>query len=347
MKKYKFAIAGCGTIGAIHAECINQIDNAELSAVYDANEENSKKLSSVYNCCCYSDLNQMLSNEDIDIVCICTPSGLHAEYGIKCAQAKKHVICEKPIETTIEKAESLIKACEQEGVKLSVISQHRFDKCIVELKRAIDAGELGKLCFGESFTKWYRSREYYESSKWRGTWKLDGGGALINQSIHYIDLLQYLLGPVREVYGVCSSMGHNGIEVEDEALATVRFKNGAIGMIEGNTNAYPGFFTRLDIYGEKASVVVENDNITMWKNRNGTERKTEFINGTAEAYSSASSSRVSNFNSHIQQFKDVIQAIEDDRKPKVDGYEALKPLRIIMAVYESNKTGRPVIFKDC
>lgn len=346
MKKYKFAIIGCGTIGDMHADCIRQIDNAELSAVYDVNEENSKKLSAKYNCRNYSDLEQMLLSEDINIACICTPSGLHAEYGIKCAKAKKHIICEKPIETTMEKAKGLIEVCEQEGVKLSVISQHRFDNSIVELKRAIDSGELGKLYFGESFTKWYRSQEYYDSSKWRGTWKLDGGGALMNQSIHYIDLLQYLLGPVKEVYGICSQMGHHGLEVEDEALATVRFQNGAIGMIEGNTNAYPGFFTRLDVYGEKASVVIENDMITLWKNRDGTDREVSCINEGSEAHPSVNSSKSINLNSHIQQFKDVIEAIEDDRNPKVDGHEALKPLQIILAVYESNKTGKPVIFID-
>lgn len=343
MKKHKFAIVGCGVIGNVHADCLAHIENAELVAVCDVIEMKAKKLAEKYNCSYYTDIEKMLKEQDIEIVNICTPSGLHAECGVICAKYKKHIICEKPIDVSEENAMKLINACKEANVKLSVISQHRFDKGFMELKKAVENGEIGKLYFGGCHTKWYRSQEYYDSGEWRGTWQLDGGGALMNQSIHYVDLLQDVMGPIEEIYGSCASVGHKRIEVEDEAIATVRFKNGAIGLIEGNTNAYPGLFTRLDVYGERASVVIENDKVILWKYKNGFEKNVHDLDRNIIAGSSAKN--ISNY-SHILQFKDVIEAIEQDRKPKVDGYEGLKPLKIILAIYKSNKERKPVAFKD-
>ncbi|AFK85524.1 MULTISPECIES: Gfo/Idh/MocA family protein [Thermoanaerobacterium] len=340
MIKHKFAIIGCGVIGKVHAECLTYIENAELVAVCDVVEERARALGEKFNCSYYTDIEKMLrEQDDIEIVNICTPTGLHAECGVICAKAGKHIICEKPIDVNEENAAKLIKVCEDAGVKLSVISQHRFDKGVVELKKAVERGEIGKLYFGGSYTKWYRSQEYYDSGEWRGTWALDGGGALMNQSIHYVDLLQYIMGPIEEIYASCASIGHERIEVEDEAIATVRFKNGAIGVIEGTTNAYPGLFTRLDIYGEKASVVIENDKVVLWKYKNGTEK--EVVDKDRNIIAGSSAKDISNY-SHILQFKDVIEAIEENRKPKVDGYEGLKPLKIILAIYKSNRERNPV-----
>lgn len=340
MIKHKFAIIGCGVIGKVHAECLTYIENAELVAVCDVVEERARTLGEKFNCSYYTDIEKMLrEQDDIEIVNICTPTGLHAECGVICAKAGKHIICEKPIDVNEENAAKLIKVCEDAGVKLSVISQHRFDKGVVELKKAVDRGEIGKLYFGGSYTKWYRSQEYYDSGEWRGTWALDGGGALMNQSIHYVDLLQYIMGPIEEIYASCASIGHERIEVEDEAIATVRFKNGAIGVIEGTTNAYPGLFTRLDIYGEKASVVIENDKVVLWKYKDGTEK--EIVDKDRNIIAGSSAKDISNY-SHILQFKDVIEAIEENRKPKVDGYEGLKPLKIILAIYKSNRERNPV-----
>lgn len=339
LSKHNFAIIGCGVIGGCHARCLAYIDNAKLVAVCDAVEEKAKSLAGEYGCNYYTDIDEMLQREDIDIVNICTPSGYHVDCGIKCAEAKKNVICEKPIDVSAEKAMKLVAACERNNVVLSVISQHRFDKGVEALKEAIDKGELGKLYFCGSYTKWYRSQEYYDSGDWRGTWQLDGGGALMNQSIHYVDLLQYIMGPIDEIYGTCASVGHERIEVEDEAVASVRFKNGGVGVIEGNTNAYPGLFTRLEVFAEKATVVIENDKVVLWKYKDGTEKVVEDEDRNIIAGSSAKD--ISNF-SHILQFKDVIDAIENGRKPRVDGYEGIKPLKIILAIYESNKKREPV-----
>lgn len=337
MTNLRFAIIGCGVIGNIHAECISDLEDAELVAVCDVIEDRSKKLGEKYNCSFYTDINLMLQKENIDIVNICTPSGLHAKCGVICAKAKKHIICEKPIDVNEENAMMLINACEEAGVKLSVISQHRFDSGIVELKKAVENGELGKLYFGGSHTKWYRSQEYYDSGDWRGTWELDGGGALMNQSIHYVDMLQYIMGSIDNLYANCATLGHERIEVEDEAVATVRFKNGAIGIIEGNTNAYPGLSTRLDIYAEKATVIIENDKVVLWKNKDGLERSIKDMKRNSIAGSSAKD--ISSY-SHMLQFKDMMSAIRDNRKPMVDGYEGLKPLKIILAIYKSNKENR-------
>jgi predicted dehydrogenase len=170
--KHKFAVAGCGVIGGCHAACLTYIENAELVAVYDVVEEKARTLGAKYNCSYYTDIDKMLREQDIEIVNICTPSGSHAECGVICAKAGKHIICEKPIDISEENALKLIKACEEAGVKLSVISQHRFDRGYEELKKAVDSGELGKLYFGGCHTKWYRNQEYYDSGDWRGTWSL-------------------------------------------------------------------------------------------------------------------------------------------------------------------------------
>ncbi|WP_146200565.1 Gfo/Idh/MocA family protein, partial [Paenibacillus agaridevorans] len=173
------------------------------------------------------------------------------------------------IDITLDSADRLIEACRKHGVKLICISQHRYDPAIVQLKQAVDAGKLGQLNFGASHTKWYRPQSYYDGNGWRGTWALDGGGALMNQSIHYIDLLQYIMGPVDEVFAYCATRAHERIEVEDIGVAAVKFKSGAIGLIEGNTAAYPGFCSRLDIYGSDGGVIIENDEVKEWRLRSG------------------------------------------------------------------------------
>lgn len=340
MKQYNFAIIGCGVISKKHAKCIEEIPNAKLVAVCDNVKEKAKDLASKYNADYYTDYEEMLKRDDIDIVNITTPSGFHADPGIAAAQAGKNVIVEKPIEVTLEKADKLINACRDAGVILSPISQHRFDHDIELLKKTVENGKLGKLNFGASHTKWYRSQEYYDSGDWRGTWELDGGGALMNQSIHYIDLLQYIMGPVEEIYAYCATRAHVRIEVEDVAVASVKFKNGALGIIEGNTTAYPGFCTRLDIYGSDGSVIIENDKIKEWKLKS--EESVPTNDDESEHLIVGTSSADIWHISHKKQIQDVINAIEDKRKPFVTGEDGRKPLEIILAIYESAKRHEPV-----
>jgi predicted dehydrogenase len=344
-----FGIIGCGNISGTHAAAISELPDAKLISVCDILPEKAKKLADQYHCSYDTSIESLLNRKDIDVICVCTPSGMHARHGILAARAGKHVIVEKPIEVSLAAANALITTCHQEGVVLSVISQHRFDDDIVKLKEAIQKGKLGQLNFGGSHTKWFRSQKYYDSGDWRGTWELDGGGALMNQSIHYIDLLQYIMGPVEEVFAYCTTRAHTNIEVEDIGVATVRFASGAVGIIEGNTAAFPGYYARLDIYGSDGSVVIINDKIQNWNLKCEGVTEADFGNIQAEdTYSNsgaikgwASTPGVWH-TSHLRQIADVVAAIKGGTSPKITGEEGLKPLSIILAIYASARTGKPV-----
>lgn len=334
-----FGLIGCGVIAPTHARSIVELDDARLVAACDILPEKATHLADEFPCDVYTAADEMLARKDVDVAVILTPSGLHAELGVLAAQAGKHVLVEKPIDITLARADRLIAACRQAGVKLGVISQHRFDPAIVALKAAVDDGRLGVLNFGGSHTKWYRAQEYYDSGDWRGTWALDGGGALINQSIHYVDLLQYIMGPVAELHAYTATRAHQRIEVEDIAVAALKFHNGALGLLEGNTAAYPGFCARLDIYGTLGSVIIENDQIVDWQLVGGEEnpiprQQTGFIGGT--------SSKNIWHHSHRWQIADFITAVREDREPLVSGEEGRKALKIVLAVYESARSGQKV-----
>lgn len=335
----RFAIVGCGVIAPTHARCIDELPDARLTAVCDIVPEKARRLAEVCRVDAYTDYQEMFARSDIDVVCVLTPSGLHAQVGIAAAQAGKHVIVEKPIDVTLEKADALINACQKAGVKLCSISQHRFDPAVMALKQAVLEGKLGQLNFGGSHTKWWRAQAYYDSGDWRGTQALDGGGALINQSIHYVDLLQYIMGPVEEVHAYTGTLAHERIEVEDVAVAAVKFRSGAVGLLEGSTLAYPGFCARLDIYGSEGSVIIENDQIKEWHLRSGDlcpveAEQTGFIGGT--------SSVDIWHHSHRWQIQDMIDAIRSGREPLCSGIEGRKPLEIVLAVYESGRTGKTI-----
>lgn len=265
----RFAIVGCGVIAPTHARSIQELPGAQLVALCDIQPEKAMNLANSFAAEVYFDFDEMLRNTPLDVVCVCTPSGLHADIGIAAAHYGKHVIVEKPMDISLKQADALIQACDKNGVTLSVISQHRFDPAIQELKKAVVENHLGQLNFGGSHTKWYRSQEYYDSGDWRGTWHMDGGGALINQLIHYVDLLQYIMGPVAELHAYCATRSHRRIDVEDVAVAAIKFRSGALGLLEGSTIAYPGFCARLDVYGSEGSVIIENDQLKEWRLRSG------------------------------------------------------------------------------
>jgi predicted dehydrogenase len=213
MKKLGFGIIGSGNIGPFHAEAISHIEEAELKAVSDVVEERAKELAEKYRVDFYADYNKLLEREDIAVVNICTPSGMHEEIALTSANAGKHLIVEKPLEITLEKCDRIIKSCEENKVKLCVIFPSRFGKATTKLKESIGKGRFGKLVLGDAYIKWYRSQEYYDSGGWRGTWKIDGGGALMNQSIHTVDLLQWMMGSVESVFAYSETLLRN-IEVE-------------------------------------------------------------------------------------------------------------------------------------
>jgi predicted dehydrogenase len=347
-----FGIIGCGNISNTHALVISELSNARLISVCDVIPDKARILAEKFGCQYDTCIEELLKREEIDVVCICTPSGMHSRHGILAAKAEKHVIVEKPIEVSLEAAQELVRVCEEEGVYLSIISQHRFDDDMMRLKEAVDQGKLGQLNFGGSHTKWFRSQRYYDSGDWRGTWELDGGGALMNQSIHYIDLLQFIMGPLEEVFAYCTTRAHENIEVEDIAVASVKFKSGAVGIIEGNTAAFPGYCTRLDIYGNDGSVVVVNDKILHWNLKCEGVTEDDFGSITREedyqrsgAIKGWASTPGVWHTSHKRQFIDFLEAIKTGRKPKITGEEGIKPLAIILAIYESARMGKPIVLK--
>ena len=332
----KFALIGCGAIAKLHAQAISNIENAQLVGVYDYSYEFAQKFASEHNCIAYKTLEELLACSEIDIVNICTPSGLHAEQIIKAANAKKHIIVEKPMAITKEQLDAAIQSVDKNKVKVEVISQLRFTPAIQKLKAAIESGALGKILFADFKMKYYRSAEYYKKGGWRGTWKMDGGGALMNQGIHGIDLVQYLIGGVKSIYADCRTLARE-IEVEDSANILVEYKNGAIGVIQCTTVADPGYPRMIEVTGTKGSVIIKEDVIERWDLEGGKtpEIKTSLFNSGSDPM--AFSEKF-----HEMQFMDLIRAIDEDKQPLVDEREGRKPVEIILAAYESSKLGKKV-----
>lgn len=334
-KIYGFAIIGCGTIARIHVQAIQKIENAKLIGVCDYSYEFAKQFAEKYGCKAYTSQEEMLKDNDIDIVNICTPSGLHYKQVIACAKAKKNVIVEKPMAITKEQMDEAISVVEENNVKVEVVSQLRFTHSTRMLKQAIEQGKLGKVYIADYRLKYYRSNEYYEGSSWRGTWGMDGGGALMNQGIHGIDLIQYMMGGVKSVYAKCKTLGRN-IEVEDTANVLVEYKNGAVGVIECTTLAKPGYERKIEVHGEKGSIIISEDTIEKWDvddmEKPDTGELKIGVKGVVDFTEDY----------HKEQFIDLINAVETDGVPLVDIYEGRKPVDIILAAYQSSKLGKNI-----
>jgi len=337
-RKFKFGIIGMGMIGEHHAKSIMELEEAELAAIQCRTKSKGENLSKKLNIEYYPDYLDMIKREDIDIIDICLPSGMHMEPAVAAAKAGKHVIVEKPIDITLERADKIINTCRECGVKLAVIFQSRFANPTRKLKEAVVNGELGKLVLGDAYIKWHRPQGYYNSTDWRGTIKGDGGAALINQSIHTIDLLQWIMGPVKRIYGKTATLTHD-IEGEDVGIAVLEFENSALGVIEGSTSVYPGFPQRLEIHGEKGSVVLESDEIKNWtiQGKEQIQPVEEKSDGTG-----ASDPMAISHIKHKLQIKDMIDAIKEDREPFVNGEEGRKALEIVIGIYTSSKEGKPI-----
>src|SRR3954462_5794058 len=222
---YGFGIVGCGMISSFHAKAIADVRGAKLVACFDTRETSAEKFAADYGCKAYTDLNAMLADPKVSIVTIATPSGAHMDPAVAAARAGKHVIVEKPLEITLNKCDRMIDACKKAGVQLGAVFPSRFHDSSVKIKKAIDGGRFGRLTLGDSYVKWFRTQQYYDSGAWRGTWALDGGGALMNQAIHSVDLLTWLMGPAVEVSAYTATLAHQRIEVEDVAVANVKFAN--------------------------------------------------------------------------------------------------------------------------
>ena len=332
-----FGVAGCGMIGKVQAEAIASIPGARLVAVCARDEKRAAEFAAKFGATGYTDYDRFLNHPGLRIVNICTPSGLHAEQGIAAARAGKHVLVEKPIETTLEKADALIEACDRNGVKLGVIFQSRFLPAVQQIKRAIDEGQLGRLMIGDAYVKWYRAPEYYADS-WHGTMAMDGGGALINQAIHTVDLLRWMMGPVETAFAMKSALRYPQIEAEDTLVASLRFQNGALGVIEAATSAKPGFKRRLEISGERGTVILDGDAISVWAIEGESDEAT---GGEQITDGSANPAAISN-EGHRRQIEDMMQAVIEDRAPMIDGREGRKSLEVVVALYAAADEARPV-----
>jgi predicted dehydrogenase len=347
MPAHGFGIVGCGMIAEFHTKAINEIEGASVVAAFSRSPQNGAKIAGMAGggCRVYDDLAAMLAQPGLDVVCVCTPSGAHLEPAVAAARAGKHVVVEKPLEITLPRCDEIIGACAAAGVRLCTIFPSRFTAANITLKQAIDTGRFGRLTMGDTYVKWWRTQEYYDSGGWRGTWALDGGGALMNQAIHNVDLLQWLMGDVEAITALAATLAHDRIEVEDTAVAALRFQNGALGVIEAATTAYPGLLKRTEIHGDRGSARVEQDDITLWEFQFKAPSDAEIhavMAGRAGFKAGASDPRGITHQGHRDQLTDFLQAIDAGREPLVDGREGRKSVEIIRAIYRSAREGSPV-----
>ncbi|MFH0964673.1 MAG: Gfo/Idh/MocA family oxidoreductase [Planctomycetota bacterium] len=344
MKKFGFGIIGCGMIADFHARAIAEIPNARLVAACSRSRENAQKVAEKRGAQWTTDLKDLLSRGDLDVVTICTPSGAHQEYALAAVRARKHVIVEKPLEITLERCDAIIEAARDAGVKLATVFPSRFSDSARTMFRAVDEQKFGRLSLCDAYVKWWRTQKYYDSGGWRGTWKLDGGGALMNQSIHAIDLLQWLAGPVQSVSANIATLCHERIEVEDTAVASLVFASGALGTIVGSTAAFPGHLKRIELSGDKGSAILEDEDIVCWKfeteSLDDARIRKEFeAKRSSEGGGGAADPSTINYENHRRQFVDFLRAIELDAEPLVNGEEGRKSVEIILAIYRSSREG--------
>jgi predicted dehydrogenase len=347
MREIGFAIVGCGMIARFHARALAEIPGANVAALVGHQAGSAEKLRDELHldAACFAELRRALAHPGVDAVIICTPSGAHLEPAVAAAQAKKHVVVEKPLEITPERCDRIITACDANDVKLCTIFPSRFGEANVELKKAIDARRFGRLTLGETTCKWWRSQEYYDSGGWRGTIALDGGGALMNQAVHNVDLLLWLMGPATHVSGFTSTLAHERIEVEDTAVAILRFASGALGVIQATTSIHPGYPKTIAIHGDRGSAVVEQDDIVKWDFNPATTADDQIRERFAQKSGTsggASDPRAITHRGHMLQLSDFVSAIRDDRLPLVDGREGRKSVAAICAIYEAARTGKTI-----
>lgn len=342
---YGFGIIGTGMISRFHARAIADVRGAKLIACCDRVPKLAKSFAQEVGCDAYTELKSMLADPRVDAVTVATPSGVHMEPAVAAARAGKHVIIEKPLEVTLKRCDRIIRECEKAGVKLSAIFPSRFHDSSIKMKRAVDAGRFGRLTLGDAYIKWFRTQAYYDSGAWRGTWKLDGGGALMNQAIHTVDLLAWLMGPVEEIQAQTATLAHKRIEVEDVAAATLKFANGALGVIEATTAAYPGYLKRIELHGSEGTAVLEEEDLKTWDFAKKSRSDAAILKAMKTKKSTgggAADPAAIGHHGHAMQLKDFVQAIRTDGTPAVDGHEGRRAVEIILAIYKSATTGRTV-----
>lgn len=361
-RKLRFGLIGCGGVGPTHAGALLRIDDAELVAVADLIPERAQALADKLNLTkVYRSDTEMLADPDIDVVCLATESGNHAEHAIRAMRAGKHVCVEKPMEVNLPACDRMIAVARETGMKLTVISQHRFDPATIQVKEAIDSGLLGKIILADASVKWWRKQHYYDVAPWRGTWELDGGGSLMNQGVHTVDILQWLTGGVQSVFAHTLIGAAHEMETEDVAVACLKFNCGAVGTFTASTAAFPGSPARIDIYGTEGSAVIEGDRLKHMTLKDGRTFTAEAPASDAVSVAQGGTASVQNEatrraafgdkkagwgDAHRAQLVDLIQAIRTNTEPLMNGPAARKPVEVVLSIYESSRTGQMVKVED-
>ncbi len=337
-KKIKFAIIGCGRIAPKHIESLQQISEAEVVALCEIKQDRLEKTSKKYAIKSFSSISSLLSWGDFDVACICTPSGNHADHAVEFLRMKKHVVVEKPMALTVEDADRMIAESEKNGVRLFVVKQNRYNPPVVALRKALNEGRFGKLNLGTVRVRWMRDQNYYNQDSWRGTWALDGG-VFSNQASHHIDLLEWCMGDVDTVYAKTATQMVK-IECEDTGIAILKFKSGALGLIEATTATRPKDLEgSVSILGEKGTVEISGFAVNELRHFQFVEERSEDANIRNAQFEKPSS--VYGFG-HLAYLKNVVDVLKGRADPIVDGYEGKKSLLMITALYESAQTGKEI-----
>ncbi|HUG10419.1 MAG TPA: Gfo/Idh/MocA family oxidoreductase [Opitutaceae bacterium] len=337
-----FGIVGSGMISGFHAQAIQRTPGARLVGFAARSPEKAAALAAKHDAP-FSTVSvaELVNHPDVQVVCICTPSGVHYESTIAAIDAGRHVVVEKPVEVTTELVDRIIEAAEKKGVLLASIFQGRFGAGASTVKAALDAGRLGRMVIASVSVKWHRSDAYYNG--WKGVLALDGGGAVMNQAIHGVDLLQWFVGMPVEVVAFKANRVHTRIESEDTACALLRFADGAMGTVEATTAAWPGWSRRIELCGERGSIALEDDRITRWDFRDARPEDEAIRKGSADALGSgAADPGAISLEGHLRQFANVVAALRTGEPLAIDGREGRKAVSFVEAIYTSATTGKPV-----
>jgi UDP-N-acetyl-2-amino-2-deoxyglucuronate dehydrogenase len=358
------AIVGCGIIGLNHARAIARHPHLVITALVDAVPAAASALADqvvselgIPRPAEFETLPDALATAPVDLVVICTPSGLHVQLAEEALTAGRHVVIEKPLDVSMDRARRILdlaRQAEKQGLVVSVISQHRFDPASVVVARAAHTGTFGRVTSGLASVAWWRSQEYYDSGQWRGTWDLDGGGAVMNQGVHTVDLLVWFLGKPVEVFAQTALLAHDRVEIEDIAVATVRFESGALGVIHATTAAYPGLSVRVQVHGDQGSAIIDDDQLEYFGAADpdafdpsgGTvaNRAAELVPPGEVRGGDRGPDRF--IDGHFRQYQDVVSAIEKHRAPGVTVEDAFTSLAVVRALYLSATLGRPVAIEE-
>lgn len=345
MKKVGFGIIGLGAISKTHSLALEKCEHAYLAAAFDMVEGRAADFCRLHGGRGYDKLEDFLNDPDVEAVIVATPSGLHMDLALSALEKGKNVIVEKPLEITPERCSRMIEKAKEKGVLLSGVFQSRFYDAPRLIKKAIDENRFGKIVMIEASVKWYRSQEYYDSGAWRGTKAIDGGGAFMNQAIHAVDLLSWFGGEVEKIEAMTGTVAHERIEVEDNGAAVLRFKSGAIGVVEASTSIYPGYLKRIEVCGTEGSAILEEESLIEWKFRTETEEDEEIrrrFKAMNVSGGGASDPGAINYQGHMRQFDNFALAVRGESSLEITGEDASRAVGIITGIYRSADKGESV-----